>query len=122
MNLKLFIVMGASWLAEIISTLTPAFEELFYVSDAFNVLQGVMVFMIFVCKKKVWIAMRARLGMRNNLKKLFTFLKKNFDFFLGFKPKPKRSQTTNTGLSGNTSTNGSGDLNTKYGKLNLKAH
>lgn len=67
MNLKLFIVMGASWLMEIISTLTPSFEDLFYVSDAFNIFQGVMVFMIFVCKKKVWVAMRARLGLRINL-------------------------------------------------------
>lgn len=64
MNLKLFIVMGASWLMEIISTLTPTLAELFYVSDAFNIFQGVMVFMIFVCKKKIWLAMRARLGLR----------------------------------------------------------
>lgn len=63
MNLKLFIVMGASWLMEIISTVVQTPEELFYVSDAFNILQGVMVFIIFVCKKKVWIAIRARIGL-----------------------------------------------------------
>lgn len=62
MNLKLFIVMGASWLMEIISTIVQKPEELFYISDAFNILQGVMVFMIFVCKKRVWIAIRTRIG------------------------------------------------------------
>lgn len=44
--------------------------------------------------------------------------------FEGFKPLvPIRSQTTtNTGVSANTSLTGSGDVNAKYGKLNMKAH
>lgn len=52
--LKLFIVMGVNWSAEIISfafDFTP--EYIWYVTDIGNTLQGVLIFLIFVCKKRV---------------------------------------------------------------------
>lgn len=63
MNLKLFTVMGVTWIFEIIATLVDEPAELWYVSDTFNILQGVLVFLIFVCKTKVWEAIKQRLGI-----------------------------------------------------------
>lgn len=53
--LKLFIVMGVNWLAEIISWAMETEKNgyLFYVTDFGNSLQGVLIFLIFVCKKRV---------------------------------------------------------------------
>lgn len=53
--LKLFIVMGVNWLAEIISWASGSdgSEFLWYVTDIGNSLQGVLIFLIFVCKKRV---------------------------------------------------------------------
>ncbi|XP_026815187.1 G-protein coupled receptor Mth2-like [Rhopalosiphum maidis] len=53
--LKLFIVMGVNWLAEIISWATGSdgSEFVWYVTDIGNSLQGVLIFLIFVCKKRV---------------------------------------------------------------------
>lgn len=62
MNLKLFIVMGVSWLLEILATVFDKRPNLWLVSDAFNLLQGVLVFFIFVFKKSVLVAFRKKLG------------------------------------------------------------
>lgn len=53
MNLKVFILMSAFWVMEILSNLIQTPKELFYISDAFNVLQGIFIFVIFVCNKNV---------------------------------------------------------------------
>lgn len=62
--MKLFIVMGVSWTLEVLATVFTSPAELWYFSDAFNILQGLLVFLIFVFKRKVWIAVRERLGLR----------------------------------------------------------
>lgn len=62
MNLKLFIVMGISWLLEIFATLFDDKPMLWYVSDGFNLLQGVLVFFIFVFKRSVLVAFQKKLG------------------------------------------------------------
>lgn len=62
MNLKLFTVMGISWLVEILATVLDKNPMWWYVSDAFNLLQGVMVFFIFVFKRKVLVAFQKKLG------------------------------------------------------------
>lgn len=62
MNLKLFIVMGISWLLEIVATLLDKNPVWWYASDGFNLLQGVLVFFIFVFKKRVLIAFQKKLG------------------------------------------------------------
>lgn len=53
--LRLFIVMGVSWLAEVISYALPAgtAEWYSYVTDIFNSLQGFFIFFLFVWKPKV---------------------------------------------------------------------
>ncbi|CAL7946003.1 unnamed protein product [Xylocopa violacea] len=69
MNVKLFIVMGISWVTELISSFVNKYtdmkyrEEVFYASDIVNCLQGVMIFVLFVMKPRVHQALKARLGL-----------------------------------------------------------
>ncbi|XP_012262716.2 G-protein coupled receptor Mth2 [Athalia rosae] len=69
LNVKLFVVMGISWVLEIVSYLLNHYmshlswkTEFFYVSDVVNCLQGLLIFMLFVLKKKVFYALRRKLG------------------------------------------------------------
>ncbi|KAI4486243.1 hypothetical protein M0802_012437 [Mischocyttarus mexicanus] len=72
MNIKLFIVMGISWILEIISYFINNYakdwkwrEEFFYLPDTFNCLQGLAIFFLFVLKKRVYYALRKRLGFQD---------------------------------------------------------
>ncbi|KAL2738725.1 G-protein coupled receptor Mth2 isoform X1 [Vespula squamosa] len=72
MNVKLFVVMGISWILEIVSYFVNNYandfqwrEELFYVSDTFNCLQGILIFILFVLKSRVYYALRKRLGFED---------------------------------------------------------
>ncbi|XP_071542012.1 uncharacterized protein [Panulirus ornatus] len=57
---KLFLVMGISWMAEIISfQMGPS--TVWYISDVFNCFQGFIIFLIFILKPKILEAVRARL-------------------------------------------------------------
>ncbi|KAL6256548.1 hypothetical protein P5V15_012658 [Pogonomyrmex californicus] len=57
MYLKLFIVMGISWVMEIISWSIDAevvwSAIIWYPTDTINALQGLIIFIIFVCRKKI---------------------------------------------------------------------
>ncbi|XP_076279348.1 G-protein coupled receptor Mth2 [Lasioglossum baleicum] len=70
MNVKLFVVMGIMWIAEIASSLLNLFstyewkEIVFYWSDAINCLHGVMIFVLFVLKPRVYQALKKRLGFQ----------------------------------------------------------
>lgn len=63
MNLKLFTVMGISWILEIITTIYKN-DTVGYILDAFNLLIGVFVFFIFVFKRKVFYELKCRFGKR----------------------------------------------------------
>ena len=52
MYVKLFLVMGVSWLTEVISYYIGKPKEAFILTDAINILQGVFIFLIFICKRK----------------------------------------------------------------------
>ncbi|CAL1673464.1 unnamed protein product [Lasius platythorax] len=74
MNIKLFIVMGISWSCEVTSFFVKKYfnyiywqDTLFYASDVFNCLQGLLIFTLFVLKSRVYLALRRRLGL--NVKK-----------------------------------------------------
>lgn len=67
MNIKLFIVMGVSWVIEIITSVVAAPPEWWYLVDAFNIFQGVLVFFIFVFKRRVFAEIRQRLGRMTSL-------------------------------------------------------
>ncbi|KAL7732707.1 hypothetical protein ACLKA6_005856 [Drosophila palustris] len=54
--LRLFLIMGVTWSSEIISYFVgndKQWSKLFYVSDLCNAMQGFLIFMLFVLKKKV---------------------------------------------------------------------
>uniref|UniRef100_A0A2H1W4J5 SFRICE_020326 n=1 Tax=Spodoptera frugiperda TaxID=7108 RepID=A0A2H1W4J5_SPOFR len=55
---KLFIVMGISWILEVISYLVPQADAVWWVTDAYNVLIGLIIFIIFVCKQNTWIMIK----------------------------------------------------------------
>lgn len=63
MNLKLFCVMGISWLMELITSFYTEPQYLWCITDSVNVLQGLFVFLIFVFKRNVLTAIKKRLGM-----------------------------------------------------------
>ncbi|KAG7201323.1 hypothetical protein KM043_004094 [Ampulex compressa] len=75
MNVKLFVVMGISWVLEVVSFFMAKYSEnyfwqkkIFYASDAFNCLQGLMIFVLFVLKPRVYTALRRRLGFDDKKK------------------------------------------------------
>ncbi|GAB6030887.1 hypothetical protein CHUAL_007719 [Chamberlinius hualienensis] len=59
---KLFIVMGICWLAEAISSLlvNRTDESVWYFTDLINNLQGVAIFVVYVCKKSTWKVLKSR--------------------------------------------------------------
>ncbi|KAI5719246.1 hypothetical protein M8J76_007285 [Diaphorina citri] len=51
--LKLFAVMGVNWIMEVVSWACGGEQYFWYVSDLTNALQGVFIFLIFVCKRRI---------------------------------------------------------------------
>ncbi|XP_076667866.1 G-protein coupled receptor Mth2 isoform X2 [Andrena cerasifolii] len=68
MNVKLFVVMGITWIAEIVSSFMNEYTDVawkdvvFYGSDVINCLQGLLIFILFALKPRVYQALRKRLG------------------------------------------------------------
>lgn len=50
---KLFCLMGLTWVTEIISWASGGREYYWYATDAINLLRAVFIFIIFCCKRKV---------------------------------------------------------------------
>ncbi|XP_072750318.1 probable G-protein coupled receptor Mth-like 3 isoform X2 [Anoplolepis gracilipes] len=64
--LKLFIVMGINWSMEIVSWLfKSAPKYVWYLTDLTNTLQGLIIFIIFVWKKKIKRLLLKRFGCQN---------------------------------------------------------
>lgn len=63
MNLKLFSVMGISWLLELLTSIYKEPVQLWWITDFVNVMQGLFVFLIFVFKRNVLTAIKKRLGI-----------------------------------------------------------
>ncbi|XP_050558495.1 G-protein coupled receptor Mth2 isoform X3 [Spodoptera frugiperda] len=57
---KLFTVMGINWILEVVSSFYPEADWYWQFSDAYNVLVGLIIFIIFVCKKKTWRMIKKR--------------------------------------------------------------
>ncbi|XP_046737468.1 G-protein coupled receptor Mth2-like [Diprion similis] len=79
LNVKLFIVMGISWILEVISYFLNHYltnfswkTEFFWASDAFNCLQGLMIFVLFVLKKKVFHALRRKFAKSDESRRCST--------------------------------------------------
>ncbi|XP_041979370.1 G-protein coupled receptor Mth2-like isoform X2 [Aricia agestis] len=62
---KLFVIMGINWLLEVFSALYPDAVYIWHITDAYNVLIGLNIFIIFVCKKKIFYLLKKR-SLSNN--------------------------------------------------------
>ncbi|CAK1549824.1 unnamed protein product [Leptosia nina] len=60
---KLWVVMGAGWVSEMLSTLVSRPQWLWNIVDLMNALQGVLIFVILVVKPKLYYIIRKRLGL-----------------------------------------------------------
>ncbi|CAK1551261.1 unnamed protein product [Leptosia nina] len=58
--LKLFIVMGINWGLEVLSAFYPEADKIWKFTDAYNVLIGLIIFILFVCKKKIYRLLKKR--------------------------------------------------------------
>ncbi|KAH9627944.1 hypothetical protein HF086_015388 [Spodoptera exigua] len=63
---KLFTVMGINWILEVVSSFYPEANVFWQFSDAYNVLVGLIIFIIFVCKKKTWRMIKKRFVLLYN--------------------------------------------------------
>lgn len=60
---KLWVVMGAGWISELLSTIASEPKWLWTIVDLLNELQGVFIFLILVFKPKLYYLIRKRLGL-----------------------------------------------------------
>lgn len=56
--LKLVVVMGVTWMADIISWIVGGPKYLWYFTDLINALQGVFIFIVVGCQPQVWAAVK----------------------------------------------------------------
>ncbi|PSN52656.1 hypothetical protein C0J52_08807 [Blattella germanica] len=59
---KLFCLMGLTWVTEIISWAVGGAEYYWYITDAVNMLRAVFIFVIFCCKRSVLHLLKVRLA------------------------------------------------------------
>ncbi|XP_045484058.1 G-protein coupled receptor Mth2 isoform X2 [Pieris rapae] len=57
--LKLSVIMGINWLLEVVSSFYPDLQ-IWYISDAYNLLIGLIIFIIFIWKESIWHKLRNR--------------------------------------------------------------
>ena len=65
--LCLFVLMGVSWVMEIVSFWVGGSAYIWIPTDILNILTGVFVFVIFVCKRRIWKSLKNRIPSLNNL-------------------------------------------------------
>ncbi|VVC90814.1 unnamed protein product [Leptidea sinapis] len=58
--LKLSTIMGLNWVLEYISARYPKIQNIWYVTDTYNMLIGISLFLIFICKKKIYVKLLRR--------------------------------------------------------------
>ncbi|KAJ6645899.1 putative G-protein coupled receptor Mth-like 1, partial [Pseudolycoriella hygida] len=56
--LKLIVVMGVTWVADVISWAVGGPDYFWYVTDLINALQGVLIFIVVGCQPQVWTAVK----------------------------------------------------------------
>ncbi|XP_048478441.1 G-protein coupled receptor Mth [Plutella xylostella] len=61
---KLFSVMGVSWILEVFSALYPEAQLFWQFTDSYNALIGVSIFVVFVCKRKIFRLIKKRIRER----------------------------------------------------------
>ena len=65
--LKLFLVMGMTWIMEVVSVVIGGPSYMWILTDVCNTLQGLAIFLIFVWKPKVRRLLRVRMAKKRQL-------------------------------------------------------
>lgn len=68
--LKIFFVMGVSWVTEVISWRfyhENSLRYVWYITDAINILRIIYLFKFLCCRQKVWIAIKKRVSCTEKL-------------------------------------------------------
>lgn len=68
--LKIFCQVGLLYIMEVVSWLVGGPEAIWYLTDAINSLRGLLIFLIFCCKPKVWKGIQ-RKNYWNQIFKIF---------------------------------------------------
>uniref|UniRef100_A0A1B6G471 G-protein coupled receptors family 2 profile 2 domain-containing protein n=1 Tax=Cuerna arida TaxID=1464854 RepID=A0A1B6G471_9HEMI len=66
--LKLFGLMGVTWVLEVVSWLCGGPEHYWYATDAINAFRSVFIFVLFCTKKKVLVLIKNKLSMKKTTK------------------------------------------------------
>lgn len=53
MYARLFVIAGITWILEVVSFLVSAYSTIFFISDIWNCLQGVFIFVLLVMRRRV---------------------------------------------------------------------
>lgn len=64
--LRLFIVMGVTWSMEAISFFISAESDFFLLTDICNTIQGVLIFVLFVMKRRIFRLIKKRFVYMSN--------------------------------------------------------
>lgn len=65
MCLKLVIVMGITWVVDVMSWVIGGPDYVWYLTDLVNALQGVLIFIVVGCQPQVWMALRRMWCLRS---------------------------------------------------------
>ncbi|XP_047991431.1 uncharacterized protein LOC125230342 [Leguminivora glycinivorella] len=63
--LRLSLLMGVSWILEVISNLVHTQSAVWMISDLYNALIGLFIFLLFACKKKIFLRLCDRFSVNN---------------------------------------------------------
>ena len=70
MNFKLFMVMGLTWTMDNIASYVEGIQEapkwtetVFYITDTINFMQGIVIFVLFICKRAIYLSILKRLRL-----------------------------------------------------------
>lgn len=80
MYTRLFVIAGITWILEIIGFLVAPDSWIFYVSDVWNCLQGVFIFIILIMRRRVLRMIKERYSL--SFKSLFCVFSSQNDIFL----------------------------------------
>ncbi|XP_060864130.1 probable G-protein coupled receptor Mth-like 1 [Metopolophium dirhodum] len=64
--LKLVIVMGITWVVDVLSWVIGGPDYVWYLTDLMNALQGVLIFIVVGCQPQVWMAVRRMWCLRTD--------------------------------------------------------
>ncbi|KAK6630687.1 hypothetical protein RUM44_002856 [Polyplax serrata] len=64
---KLFLLMGLTWITEIVSWAVGGPDYYWYFSDVLNLLRAVFIFILFICKRSVFESLRRKLLGKSRL-------------------------------------------------------